>query len=77
MTDAIWMDELEAALKVLKCKKAPGPDGISDDMLKHMGHTAKGTLLRLFNESWKTGSTMEESPHHHKKGKDKRDPKSY
>ena len=50
------MDELEAALKALKCKKAPGPDGISNDMLKHMGHTAKGTLLSLFNESWKTGT---------------------
>ncbi|KAK7108155.1 hypothetical protein V1264_015944 [Littorina saxatilis] len=82
MYDPIRLDELEAAIKALKCKKAPGPDGISNDMLKHMGTIAKKTLLLLFNESWKstTVPAMWKKAHIvpiHKKGKNKKDPKSY
>merc|ERR1712154_264854 len=47
MSDPIRLDELESALKTLKCKKSPGPDGICNDMLKHMGPYAKKTLLQL------------------------------
>ena len=51
-------------------------------MLKHLGPGAKRTLLRIYNQSWSTGTVptiwkevvIRPIP---KKGKDKRDPSSY
>ena len=53
MSQPITMKEIEVAIKQLKCKKAPGPDGVTNDMIKHLGPPAKKSLLELFNESWK------------------------
>nr|KAG5704570.1 hypothetical protein BaRGS_031834 [Batillaria attramentaria] len=39
----------------LKTKKAPGKDGICNEMIKHLGPAARRKLLELFNQSWKTG----------------------
>ena len=50
------MKEIEAAIRQLKCEKAPGPDGVTNDMIKHLGPAAKKTLLELFNELWKNGT---------------------
>ena len=50
----LTMLELEKYLTQLKNKQAPGPDNISNDMLKHLGPQAKKNLLQLFNASWKT-----------------------
>ena len=47
--------ELEDALKALKDKKSPGPDKITNEMLKHMGPKAKSKLIGLYNNSWKEG----------------------
>ena len=66
----------------MKQKKAPGPDGITNEMLKHLGPGAKRTLLRIYNQSWSTGivptiwkeAVIRPIP---KMGKDKRDPSSY
>ena len=76
------MKETEAAIKQLKCKKAPGPDGVNNDMIKHPGPAAKKTLLQLFNESWKNRTVPALWKKAtiipvHKKGKDKKDPNSY
>ena len=76
------MKEIEAAIRQLKCKKAPGPDGVTNDMIKHLGPAAKKTLLELFNESWKNGTVPALWKKAtiipiHKKGKDKKDPNSY
>ena len=43
--------ELEKALAQLKNKQAPGPDKVSNDMLKNLGPQAKKKLLQLFNAS--------------------------
>ena len=82
MTDLFRLDELEAAIKVLKSKKSPRPDGISNEMLKHLGDTSKKTLLKVINESWRTSTVpamwkKAQIVPIHKKGKDKQDPKSY
>ena len=82
MTECLTLRELEEALKKMKQKKAPGPDGITNEMLKHPGPGAKRTLLRVYNQSWSTGTVptiwkeavIRPIP---KKGKDKRDPPSY
>ncbi|KAK7101444.1 hypothetical protein V1264_019826 [Littorina saxatilis] len=82
MTERLILRELEEALRKLKQKKAPGPDGISNDMLKHLGPGAKRFLLSIYNQSWSTGTVptswkvalIRPIP---KKGKDKRDPSSY
>ena len=82
MTECLTLRELEEALKKMKQKKAPGPDGITNEMLKHLGPGAKRTLLRIYNQSWSTGTVptiwkeavIRPIP---KKGKDKRDPSSY
>ena len=60
------MKEIEEAIKQMKCKKAPGPDGVTNAMIKHFGPAARKPLLELFNESWKAGtagsSFMEKKP---------------
>ena len=50
----LTMLELEKALAQLKNKQAPGPDNISNDMLKHLGPQAKKKPVQIFNASWKT-----------------------
>jgi uncharacterized protein YaaR (DUF327 family) len=55
MSSPIRMDEMNTAIKALKSKKAPGPDGICNDMIKHFGQNAKCALLNIFNRSWNTG----------------------
>ena len=56
MTECLTLRELEEALKKMKQKKAPGPDGITNEMLIHLGPGAKRTLLRIYNQSWSTGT---------------------
>ena len=67
MSQPITMKETEAAIRQLKCKKAPGPDGVTNDMIKHLGPAAKKALLELFNESWKNGTVpaLWKKSHHH------------
>ena len=80
MTETISMEEVELAIRQLKYKKAPGPDGVTNDMIKNVGLLTKRTLLKLFNGSWKTGTvpamwenaTMIPT---HKKEKHKKNPK--
>ena len=55
MSDLLTMKELKQAIRKLKSKKAPGPDGITGDMLKHLGPAAKTVLLQIFNQSWSEG----------------------
>ena len=50
----LTMLELQKALAQLKNKQAPGPDKVSNDMLKNLRPQAKKKLLQLFNASWKT-----------------------
>jgi ribonuclease HI len=47
--------ELKRALWTLKTKKAPGPDGVSNEMLKWLGPRARNCLLDLINHSWASG----------------------
>ena len=44
--------ELTAALRKIKNKKSPGPDGIPNDLLKQLSRTAELHLLNLINKSW-------------------------
>ena len=74
--------ELEAAISDLKTKKSPGEDGITNEMIQHLGKTMKRKLLQLYNTSWKSGiipqawkeATMIPI---HKSGKDRTTPASY
>ena len=80
MSQPITMKEIEAAIKQLKCKKAPEPDGVTHDMIKHLRPAHKKTLIELFNESWKNGTVPALWGKKatiipiHSKGKDKKDP---
>ena len=38
-------DELEAEIRTLKTKKASGPDGVTNDMILHLGPSAKKAIL--------------------------------
>ena len=49
--------ELEGALRKSKKGKAPGRDGVTQEMLSHMGPKAKNAILRLYNRSWHGGTT--------------------
>ena len=55
MQGPITMAELEKAIKKLNKKKSPGPDGITNEMIMHLGDTALQKLLDIFNLSWKNG----------------------
>ena len=49
------MKELQEAQDDLKTNKSPGPDQITNDMIKQLGKNAKAAMLDIFNLSWKTG----------------------
>ena len=74
--------ELEEALSVLKMKKAPGPDNVTNEMLVHLGPKSKKKLLQIFNDGWKAGSVPQIWREAvmipvHKKGKDRAKAESY
>ena len=82
MTECLTLPELEEALKKMKQKKAPRPDAITNEMLKHLSPGARHTLLHIFNQSWSTGTVPTKRKEAlirpiPKTGKDKRDPSSY
>ena len=54
------MEELVREIQALKLKKSGGPDGITNEMLKHLGPVARAALLRLINSSWREGSVPQE-----------------
>lgn len=55
MKTPLTLRELEYAISKLKMKKSPGPDGVSNEMIKNLGATAKTKLLQIFNNSWSSG----------------------
>jgi hypothetical protein len=78
----LTMHELNKAISSLQTKKAPGPDGVTNDMLRRLGPKAKQVLISIYNTSWKEGTvpTSWKTAHIisiHKKGKDKACPDSY
>ena len=82
LNSTLKISELNSAIRNLKPKKAPGPDGVSNDVLKHLGPIARKTLLEIFNCSWNKGLVPEVWKTAHlvpvlKKGKDKTNPSSY
>ena len=54
-TESFTSTELEQSLNKCKLKKAPGPDKVSNDMLVQLSTYGKQVLLKLLNQSWKTG----------------------
>lgn len=54
--EEITLQELQNALRMLKCGKAAGHDKISPEMLKYMGPVSERILLNIINEAWKTKS---------------------
>ena len=59
LNSTLTISELNSAIRNLKPKKAPGPGGVSNDMLKHMGPIARKTLLEIFNRSLNKGLVPE------------------
>jgi hypothetical protein len=55
MSSSLTMRELEIAIHSLKQRKSPGPDGVTNDMLRRLGPVAKVVLLKLMNSSWSLG----------------------
>jgi ribonuclease HI len=55
MEKPITSRELEVAISKLKMRKSPGIDGVSNEMIKHLGSPAKTKLLQIFNICWTSG----------------------
>ena len=56
MTSEFSIHELNCAIRQLKNKKASGKDGISNEMIRHLGSLAKQKLLDIYNHSWNIGT---------------------
>ena len=81
MADPFTMKELNDALKKVKIRKAPGPDGITGEMPKHLGACYRAVLLKIFNHGWMKGVVPAVWKEVviipvSKKGKDKKNPHS-
>ena len=55
MQQPLRFGELQRALKKLRPRRSPGPDGITNEMLIHLGRTAVCELLQIYNPSWEQG----------------------
>ena len=55
MQQPLGLGELLRALKKLRPKRSPGPDGITNEMLIHLGSAAVCKLLQIYNHSWEQG----------------------
>ena len=49
---AFSTQELDTQIQNLKMRKAPGPDGVCGEHIRHLGPIAKAALLDLINRSW-------------------------
>ena len=82
MDSTISMEELNYAIKKLKRRKSPGPDGITNEMLIYAGKPALYKLLEIFNKTWQEGSLPQSWREAtmipiHEKGKSKTEATSY
>ena len=55
MQQPLRLGELQRALKKLRPRRSPGPDGITNEMLIHLGSAAVCKLLQIYNHSWEQG----------------------
>ncbi|GFR76312.1 RNA-directed DNA polymerase from mobile element jockey [Elysia marginata] len=72
MNKSFTQHELERALQDLKLKKSPGENGVTNEMIQHLGKNMKKKVLQLYNTTWTTGNIPI-----YKQGKDKKKPESY
>ena len=56
MTSEFSIHELNCTTRQLKNKNAPGKDGISNEMIRHLESVARQKLLDINNQSWNTGT---------------------
>ena len=56
----ITVEEMQYALKHTKNAKAPGPDDIIIETIKHGGDALQGMMLRLLNRCLEEGNIPEE-----------------
>lgn len=74
--------ELNKAIRQLKKRKSPGPDGVTNEMIQHLGTKGKERFLEIMNQSWNEGVFPEEWKEAEiipilKKGKPKNNKASY
>lgn len=59
------LEEVKDAVKLLKKGKAPGPSGVTGDMLQFAGDTAAKELLVVFQRILRTGKCPQQWSHSH------------
>ena len=55
MQQPLRLGELQRALMKLRSRRSPRPDGITNEMLIHLGSAAVCKLLQIYNHSWEQG----------------------
>jgi len=59
--DEVSDEKLEQSLKLMKKRKAAGPDGLNSELFKYGEPSSQTTLLELINKCWKERSIPEEA----------------
>ena len=54
-TERLILQELEEVPKKMKQKRGPGPDGVPNEMLQHLGSGTKCILLFIYSQNWSKG----------------------
>ena len=82
MIKNLSMAELQKAIRKLKKKKSPGPDGITNELIMHLRGESLQKMLDIFNLTWKNGDVPQQWKEATmipilKQGKNKSKPLSY
>ena len=59
-TDQPTLEEVKVAIQVMKNGKAPGPDGVTAEMLKAEYTVIPRLLTKIFSDIWETENILED-----------------
>ena len=59
MATPFTSQQLEEKIKLLKKENSPKPDGVTNELIQRLGPSAKQSLVKILNASWKKSSVSQ------------------